>query len=94
MKSQEKITKEMNYILGNQDSIQAQITQVESGIAQTEVHSIGVLIILWVFMRQILHPRVYEWCENGARMKLQDFNQIQELFSQCPVLEIAKYWIS
>jgi len=32
----------MNYILGNQDSIQAQITQVESGIAQTEVHSIGV----------------------------------------------------
>ncbi|KAK9961258.1 hypothetical protein ABG768_009054 [Culter alburnus] len=35
----EKITKEMNYILGNQDSIQAQITQVESGIAQTEVNS-------------------------------------------------------
>jgi len=42
VKSQEKITKEMNYILGNQDSIQAQITQVESGIAQTEVPSIGV----------------------------------------------------
>ncbi|XP_056123724.1 tripartite motif-containing protein 46 isoform X1 [Rhinichthys klamathensis goyatoka] len=36
----EKITKEMNYILGNQDSIQAQITQVESGIAQTEVNSV------------------------------------------------------
>ncbi|XP_051722700.1 tripartite motif-containing protein 46 isoform X1 [Ctenopharyngodon idella] len=35
----EKITKEMNYVLGNQDSIQAQITQVESGIAQTEVNS-------------------------------------------------------
>ncbi|KAK7147471.1 hypothetical protein R3I94_010104 [Phoxinus phoxinus] len=36
----EKITKEMNYVLGNQDSIQAQITQVESGIAQTEVNSV------------------------------------------------------
>ncbi|KAL1259413.1 hypothetical protein QQF64_009990, partial [Cirrhinus molitorella] len=35
----EKITKEMNYILANQDSVQAQITQVESGIAQTEVNS-------------------------------------------------------
>uniref|UniRef100_A0A671QKW8 Tripartite motif containing 46a n=1 Tax=Sinocyclocheilus anshuiensis TaxID=1608454 RepID=A0A671QKW8_9TELE len=35
----EKITKEMNYILANQESVQAQITQVESGIAQTEVHS-------------------------------------------------------
>ncbi|XP_056331024.1 tripartite motif-containing protein 46 [Danio aesculapii] len=35
----DKITKEMNYILANQDSVQAQITQVESGIAQTEVNS-------------------------------------------------------
>uniref|UniRef100_A0A8C2EWK9 Tripartite motif containing 46a n=1 Tax=Cyprinus carpio TaxID=7962 RepID=A0A8C2EWK9_CYPCA len=35
----EKITKEMNYVFANQDSVQAQITQVESGIAQTEVHS-------------------------------------------------------
>nr|XP_055066375.1 tripartite motif-containing protein 46 isoform X1 [Misgurnus anguillicaudatus] len=35
----EKITKEMNYILANQDAVQAQITQVESGIAQTEVNS-------------------------------------------------------
>ncbi|XP_052434865.1 tripartite motif-containing protein 46 isoform X1 [Carassius gibelio] len=35
----EKITKEMNYILANQESVQAQITQVESGIAQTEVNS-------------------------------------------------------
>uniref|UniRef100_A0A673JEP3 Tripartite motif-containing protein 46-like n=1 Tax=Sinocyclocheilus rhinocerous TaxID=307959 RepID=A0A673JEP3_9TELE len=32
----EKITKEMNYVFANQDSVQAQITQVESGIAQTE----------------------------------------------------------
>uniref|UniRef100_A0A671LSP7 Tripartite motif-containing protein 46-like n=1 Tax=Sinocyclocheilus anshuiensis TaxID=1608454 RepID=A0A671LSP7_9TELE len=39
VKSQEKITKEMNYVFANQDSVQAQITQVESGIAQTEVHS-------------------------------------------------------
>ncbi|XP_016123284.1 tripartite motif-containing protein 46-like isoform X1 [Sinocyclocheilus grahami] len=35
----EKITKEMNYVFANQDSVQAQITQVESGIAQTEVNS-------------------------------------------------------
>ncbi|TRZ01317.1 hypothetical protein DNTS_020885 [Danionella cerebrum] len=35
----EKITKEVNYILANQDCVQAQITQVESGIAQTEVNS-------------------------------------------------------
>ncbi|KAA0703216.1 Tripartite motif-containing protein 46 [Triplophysa tibetana] len=35
----EKITKEMNYIWANQDAVQAQITQVESGIAQTEVNS-------------------------------------------------------
>ncbi len=53
MKSQEKITKEMNYILANQESVQAQITQVESGIAQTEVHSSGVLIILSVFVRHL-----------------------------------------
>ncbi|XP_072536548.1 tripartite motif-containing protein 46 isoform X2 [Salminus brasiliensis] len=35
----DKITKEMNYVLGNQDMVQAQITQVESAIAQTEVNS-------------------------------------------------------
>uniref|UniRef100_A0A671LNB3 Tripartite motif-containing protein 46-like n=1 Tax=Sinocyclocheilus anshuiensis TaxID=1608454 RepID=A0A671LNB3_9TELE len=57
VKSQEKITKEMNYVFANQDSVQAQITQVESGIAQTEVHSTGVLIILSVFVR---HLRVCE----------------------------------
>lgn len=34
---QEKITKEMNYILSNQDTVLAQITQLESGITQTEV---------------------------------------------------------
>uniref|UniRef100_A0A671QBW5 Tripartite motif containing 46a n=1 Tax=Sinocyclocheilus anshuiensis TaxID=1608454 RepID=A0A671QBW5_9TELE len=55
----EKITKEMNYILANQESVQAQITQVESGIAQTEVHSTGVLIILLVFVRH-LFISVYE----------------------------------
>lgn len=34
---QEKITKEMNYILSNQDTVLAQITQLESSITQTEV---------------------------------------------------------
>lgn len=34
---QEKITKEMNYILSNQDTVLAQITQLESAITQTEV---------------------------------------------------------
>ncbi|KAK1794702.1 hypothetical protein P4O66_001412 [Electrophorus voltai] len=32
----DKITKEMNYILANQEKVQVQITQVESAIAQTE----------------------------------------------------------
>ncbi|KAL7875050.1 hypothetical protein SRHO_G00060200 [Serrasalmus rhombeus] len=35
----DKITKEMNYVLANQEMVQAQITQVESAIAQTEVNS-------------------------------------------------------
>uniref|UniRef100_A0A8C5DI97 Tripartite motif-containing protein 46-like n=1 Tax=Gouania willdenowi TaxID=441366 RepID=A0A8C5DI97_GOUWI len=33
----EKITKEMNYILANQDTVLGQITQLESAITQTEV---------------------------------------------------------
>ncbi|XP_062847992.1 tripartite motif-containing protein 46 [Trichomycterus rosablanca] len=35
----DKITKQMNYILSHQERVQAQITQVESAIAQTEVNS-------------------------------------------------------
>uniref|UniRef100_A0A3P8V8M5 Tripartite motif containing 46b n=1 Tax=Cynoglossus semilaevis TaxID=244447 RepID=A0A3P8V8M5_CYNSE len=35
----EKITKEMNYILSNQDTVLSQITQLESSITQTEVVS-------------------------------------------------------
>ncbi|KAJ8336293.1 hypothetical protein SKAU_G00396360 [Synaphobranchus kaupii] len=35
----DKITKAMNYILSNQDTVQAQITQLENAIAQTEVNS-------------------------------------------------------
>lgn len=34
---QEKIAKEMSYILSNQDTVLAQITQLESSITQTEV---------------------------------------------------------
>jgi len=34
---QEKITKEMNYILSNQETVLTQITQLESAITQTEV---------------------------------------------------------
>lgn len=34
---QEKITKEMNYIQSNQDTVLSQITQLESSITQTEV---------------------------------------------------------
>ncbi|XP_029022488.1 tripartite motif-containing 46b isoform X2 [Betta splendens] len=37
----EKITKEMNYILSNQDTVLAQITQLESGITQTEVNGVA-----------------------------------------------------
>uniref|UniRef100_A0A3Q0R5B4 Tripartite motif containing 46b n=1 Tax=Amphilophus citrinellus TaxID=61819 RepID=A0A3Q0R5B4_AMPCI len=37
----EKITKEMNYILSNQDTVLAQITQLESSITQTEVNSVS-----------------------------------------------------
>ncbi|KAI1901512.1 hypothetical protein AGOR_G00035190 [Albula goreensis] len=35
----DKITKAINYILANQDTVQAQITQLENAIAQTEVNS-------------------------------------------------------
>uniref|UniRef100_A0A3Q4BMG9 Uncharacterized protein n=1 Tax=Mola mola TaxID=94237 RepID=A0A3Q4BMG9_MOLML len=37
----EKITKEMNYILSNQGTVLAQITQLESSITQTEVNSVS-----------------------------------------------------
>uniref|UniRef100_A0A8C5G134 Tripartite motif-containing protein 46-like n=1 Tax=Gouania willdenowi TaxID=441366 RepID=A0A8C5G134_GOUWI len=37
----EKITKEMNYILANQDTVLGQITQLESAITQTEVNSVS-----------------------------------------------------
>ncbi|XP_069031979.1 tripartite motif-containing 46b isoform X2 [Embiotoca jacksoni] len=37
----EKITKEMNYILSNQDTVLGQITQLESSITQTEVNSVS-----------------------------------------------------
>ncbi|XP_077446492.1 tripartite motif-containing 46b isoform X4 [Stigmatopora argus] len=37
----EKITKEMNYILANQDTVLSQITQLESAITQTEVNSVS-----------------------------------------------------
>lgn len=37
----EKITKEMNYILSNQDTVLSQITQLESSITQTEVCGIS-----------------------------------------------------
>ncbi|XP_071374029.1 tripartite motif-containing 46b isoform X3 [Centroberyx affinis] len=37
----EKITKEMNYILSNQETVLAQITQLESAITQTEVNSVA-----------------------------------------------------
>ncbi|XP_037549300.1 tripartite motif-containing 46b [Nematolebias whitei] len=37
----DKIAKEMNYILSNQDTVLAQITQLESSITQTEVNSVS-----------------------------------------------------
>ncbi|XP_075868280.1 tripartite motif-containing 46b isoform X2 [Nelusetta ayraudi] len=37
----DKITKETNYILSNQDTVLAQITQLESSITQTEVNSVS-----------------------------------------------------
>lgn len=45
---QEKIAKEMNYILSNQDTVLAQITQLESSITQTEVnHRLWMISILF-----------------------------------------------
>ena len=43
---QEKITKEMNYILSNQETVLTQITQLESAITQTEVckHLVNISI--------------------------------------------------
>ncbi|KAM6958979.1 tripartite motif-containing 46b [Aplochiton taeniatus] len=37
----DKITKEMNYILANQETVLSQITQLESAITQTEVNSMA-----------------------------------------------------
>ncbi|TNM93136.1 hypothetical protein fugu_018538 [Takifugu bimaculatus] len=37
----EKITKEVTYVLSNQDTVLAQITQLESSITQTEVNSVS-----------------------------------------------------
>ncbi|XP_033981399.1 tripartite motif-containing 46b isoform X2 [Trematomus bernacchii] len=37
----EKITKEMNYVQSNQDTVLSQITQLESSITQTEVNSVS-----------------------------------------------------
>ncbi|XP_072304110.1 tripartite motif-containing 46b isoform X2 [Eucyclogobius newberryi] len=37
----EKITKELNYIFSNQDTVLSQITQLESAITQTEVNSVS-----------------------------------------------------
>ena len=37
---QDKVNKEVNYILANQETIQSQITQLEAAIKQTEVNHI------------------------------------------------------
>lgn len=44
---QEKITKEMNYILANQDTVLSQITQLESSITQTEVINVTKCCWTW-----------------------------------------------
>lgn len=36
--SQDKVTKEVNFVLANQETIQSQITQLEAAIKQMEVN--------------------------------------------------------
>lgn len=45
---QDKVTKEVNFILANQETIQNQITQLEDAIKQMEVNYLfSVLYLLW-----------------------------------------------
>lgn len=45
MHLQDKITKEANFILSNQELIESQITQLEAAIKQMEVHKLLVLVL-------------------------------------------------
>ncbi|KAG5856431.1 hypothetical protein ANANG_G00007890 [Anguilla anguilla] len=49
----EKITKVINYILANQETVQAQITQLENAIMQTEMNGAGALEQLTQCVREL-----------------------------------------
>ena len=49
---QDKISKELSFILANQETIQSQITQLEAAIKQMEVHSLSC--IFFIHMLQLL----------------------------------------
>lgn len=70
----EKITKEMNYILSNQNTVLAQITQLESSITQTEVNSVSAREQLAQSIRDLMaalaeRPASLTQALEGARQK-------------------------
>lgn len=42
--SQDKINKEVGFILANQETIQSQITQLEAAVKQMEVNKLSIMI--------------------------------------------------
>lgn len=53
---QDKMAKEVNFILTNQETIQNQITQLEAAIKQMEV--LNVFFLLLLKLQQSLHMHV------------------------------------
>lgn len=58
----------MNYVLGHQERVQAQITQVESAIAQTEVRLYGLGTIT-LFLHHVSHIYHYHTIIESANLK-------------------------
>ncbi|XP_060776447.1 tripartite motif-containing protein 46 [Neoarius graeffei] len=66
----DKIMKQMNYILSHQERVQAQITQVESAIAQTEVNS--------AIAKEQLNQYVNSMCEELAERQCSLIKTLEE----------------
>lgn len=48
---QDKVTKEINFILANQETIQSQITQLEAAIKQMEVNYVFSVFYILLFVK-------------------------------------------
>lgn len=79
---QEKITKEMNYILSNQDTVLSQITQLESSITQTEVISTLTLQNVAKHVISVTPVSLTPWnCTEPAYLKMYVYNTIHLSFN-------------